>query len=263
MGCDMFYVYEWFIIETGEIFYVGKGTNRRYKVRKHNKMFNEFVKRFHSNSRIIAEFSTEQEAFEYEYKRIEELREQGQCVCNIKNGGFGGTVSDWNDEKRKRYSEHNVMKSEKQRSRMKENNPMKNPNVKAKVIPQKMRPVVINGNNYSGVKEASKILGVWDITVIRWCKRGYDLDGNPCRYADEKQKEYKLKTTNSKAVWVDEQLFPTVREAAKFLNVWPESIIRSIKNNALCKGRKCRYDNQQPSRRKSDNSTTEGSTTNR
>lgn len=93
MGCDMFYVYEWFIIETGEIFYVGKGTNRRYKVRKHNKMFNEFVKRFHSNSRIIAEFSTEQEAFEYEYKRIEELREQGQCVCNIKNGGFGGLAA--------------------------------------------------------------------------------------------------------------------------------------------------------------------------
>lgn len=33
----MYYVYEWFVIETDEIFYVGKGTGRRFKVRKHNK----------------------------------------------------------------------------------------------------------------------------------------------------------------------------------------------------------------------------------
>lgn len=30
----MFYVYEWFIVETGEIFYVGKGTGKRYQVKK-------------------------------------------------------------------------------------------------------------------------------------------------------------------------------------------------------------------------------------
>lgn len=27
----MFYVYEWYIVETGEIFYVGKGCKNRYK----------------------------------------------------------------------------------------------------------------------------------------------------------------------------------------------------------------------------------------
>lgn len=30
----MFYVYEWYIVDTGEIIYVGKGKGNRYKVRK-------------------------------------------------------------------------------------------------------------------------------------------------------------------------------------------------------------------------------------
>ena len=39
----MFYVYEWFVKESGEVFYVGKGTKNRYKVKKHNKFFNDFI----------------------------------------------------------------------------------------------------------------------------------------------------------------------------------------------------------------------------
>lgn len=35
----MFYVYEWFIKETNEVIYVGKGKGKRYKVRKHNRLF--------------------------------------------------------------------------------------------------------------------------------------------------------------------------------------------------------------------------------
>ena len=62
----MFYVYEWYVVESGEIFYVGKGTRNRYKVRKHNKFFNDFITRYNCDSRIIKEFKTEKEAFEYE-----------------------------------------------------------------------------------------------------------------------------------------------------------------------------------------------------
>ena len=43
----MFYVYEWFVKETGEVFYVGKGIKNRYKVKKHNKFFNDFIKIVH------------------------------------------------------------------------------------------------------------------------------------------------------------------------------------------------------------------------
>ena len=55
----MFYVYEWYVVESGEIFYVGKGTRNRYKVRKHNKFFNDFITRYNCDSRIIKEFKTE------------------------------------------------------------------------------------------------------------------------------------------------------------------------------------------------------------
>ena len=40
----MFYVYEWYIVETGEIFYVGKGCKNRYKSTCHrNRLFDEFM----------------------------------------------------------------------------------------------------------------------------------------------------------------------------------------------------------------------------
>ena len=54
-----FYVYEWFIIETKEIFYVGKGCRNRYKVRKHNKLFNSILENNNCASRIIMYFETE------------------------------------------------------------------------------------------------------------------------------------------------------------------------------------------------------------
>ena len=58
----MFYVYEWFIVDTGEIFYVGKGCNHRYKVRKHNKFFNDMIKRYKCDSRIVKTFNCEKDA---------------------------------------------------------------------------------------------------------------------------------------------------------------------------------------------------------
>ena len=76
----MFYVYEWFNIETQKVIYVGKGTGRRYKVRKHNRMFDDYIKRFPVDSRIVERFATEEEAFKFEYEYIFKLNENGQCV---------------------------------------------------------------------------------------------------------------------------------------------------------------------------------------
>ena len=101
----MFYVYEWFIKSTNEIFYVGKGSGRRYKVRKHNRFFNDVVKNNDCDSRIVKTFQTEEEAFAYEYERIHKLQEKGLCKCNISSGGNGGTVKWWDEARRKQYSE--------------------------------------------------------------------------------------------------------------------------------------------------------------
>ena len=40
-----FYVYEWYIVDTNEVIYVGKGTGNRYKQTNRNKMFNDFIAR--------------------------------------------------------------------------------------------------------------------------------------------------------------------------------------------------------------------------
>lgn len=183
----MFYVYEWFIIETGEIIYVGKGCNHRYKVTKHNKFFNDMIKRYKCESRIIKTFDIEKEAFDYEFQRILELKNIGQCVCNIHNGGFGGTTNWWTDELREKYSENNIMKTNKHRERMKTNNPMSNPDIAEKTNGQKRRKVIIGDVTYNSIKEAKETLGVSYSNLITWNKKGKTPDGKKIEIEPQKQ----------------------------------------------------------------------------
>lgn len=183
----MFYVYEWYITDTQEIIYVGKGCRNRYKVRKHNKFFNEMIKRYNCQSRIIKKFENEKDAFDYEYIRINELKEKGQCICNIYEGGTGGTTSWWTDELRKKYSENNVMKSEKQRERMKKNNPMSNNNIAEKTNGQKRRKVIIGNVTYKSIKDAKQILGVSYSNLITWNKKGITPNGEKIEIEPQKQ----------------------------------------------------------------------------
>ncbi len=178
----MFYVYEWYIKETGEIIYVGKGCKRRYKVTKHNKFFNEMIRRYECESRIIKTFDNEREAFQYEFDRVNELKKDGQCTCNIYEGGFGGTTTWWNDELREKYSTNNVMKSQKQRERMKKNNPMSDPKIAEKTNGQKRIPVIINNKKYISLKQASLEFNVAPDTIRQWCIKGHNTKGDICKF---------------------------------------------------------------------------------
>lgn len=211
----MFYVYEWYIVETNEIIYVGKGCRNRYKVRKHNQFFNEMIKRYNCESRIVKYFDNEADAFEYEYQRVKELKQQDQCICNIYNGGTGGTVNWWTNELRKKYSEKNVMKCEKQRVRMRNHNPMSNPLIAEKTNGQKRRKVTIGNITYNSIKDAKEKLGISYSNIKTWSKRGKTPSGEICII--EPQKQYCKKNVQG---------------------------------------------NQQPSRGNTNNSTSEGSTTN-
>lgn len=260
----MFYVYEWFIKETNEIFYVGKGTNRRYKVRKHNKLFNDFIKRYDCDSRIIKFFENEEEAFQYEFERIRELKSKNQCVCNIYEGGFGGTQSWWTDELREKYSKYNIMKSENQRKRMIEKNPMKNPEIANKTNSQKKKKVCVGDKIFDGLIDVAKEYCVKDTAVTYWLERGYSRDFQPCYYFGQEKPNFEIKKRENigKPVRIGELKFPTVKKGAEFLNVNSSNLIKSIKDNKPIKGYKCCYDNQQPSQEKTDKSILEGSTTN-
>lgn len=260
----MFYVYEWFVKESGEVFYVGKGTRNRYKVKKHNKFFNDFIKRYDCDSRIIKTFEDEKDAFAYEFERVNELKSIGQCVCNIYQGGLGGTTSWWTDEMRNFYSKNNVMKSENQRNRMSKNNPMKNKKIAEKVSKKNKRKVCVGDKIYDGVIDVAIEYGVGGTAIQYWLQRGYSSDLKPCYYYGEEVPKIKLRThcNNAKPVIVDGTRYEKLKDAAKSINTDPSVLIRALKDNRPCKGHICKYDNQQPSQANTDKSSLEGSTTN-
>ena len=240
----MYYVYEWYIIETEEIIYVGKGSKRRYKVRKHNRLFNEMLKRFQCESRIIKYFNTEKEAFDFEFDYINKMRNLGQCVCNIHNGGYGGTTDWWTDKLRKKYSEYNVMKSEAQRKRMSENNPMKNKDISKKVNEQKRKPVIIGEHEYSSVKEACEMYNTSSDVIATWCKKGINIHGEKCRYKDSKQVEFSGKRYNkggSRAVIFEGVEYECAKDFSKAINISSSAAYAWLKRGYSPKGTPCRY----------------------
>lgn len=140
------------------------------------------------------------------------------------------------------------MKEEKQRERMRKNNPMHSSEIALKNGARHKHAVIINGEFFLGVVDAARALGVTEYTVSTWCKRGYNTEGKPCRYADEEQKEYTL-PKKGKGVLIDgKDYYPTVKEAAFALGSKDSSpLCKALKLKKLYKGHKCEYADQQPS----------------
>ena len=85
-----FYVYEYYIVETKEVFYVGKGTGKRvFETHNRNKYFKAIYKKEKCNFRFYITGITNEEACKIEKERIAYYRELGQVKCNFTNGGDG------------------------------------------------------------------------------------------------------------------------------------------------------------------------------
>lgn len=262
---NKFYVYEWYNLDNNEVFYVGKGTGRRYKnISDRNVLFKEYYNTHKCTSRIIKYFDNEKDAFDFEATLIDFYQTRGEAKCCIATGGYGGFSITWGPKERAYWSKNNPMKSPEQRQRMRINNPMNNPQIVQKVSATHKRSVIINYQQFDGIIDAAKYFNVATNTVLNWCKRGYDTNGNPCHYANEPQKEYCQKTTCSKAVLLDGIYFPSVRAACDSIHVKDTSpMVRALKQHKKYKGHICEYANQQPSQKNSDEiSILEGSTTN-
>ena len=94
-----FYVYEWFNIDTGEVFYVGKGTGSRWKDRSsRNQYFKNYYKKYNCNVRKAKEELTEEEAFKLEIELIKQYKDKGECKCNLTLGGEGATYEEGSEE---------------------------------------------------------------------------------------------------------------------------------------------------------------------
>lgn len=244
-----FYVYEWYNRKTNEVFYVGKGCKKRYcSLRSRNQLFLDYIKNNDCDVRIVKNGLTENEALSYELELSEQYKAIGQCQCCLAKGGTGGRSSIWTDEFRQYWSVCNPMKAEKQRKRMQQNNP----EIAKKNGASKKRPVIIDGVYYCGVIDAANACGVRDITISAWCKRGYNTNGKPCRYADEEQKDFIIPKLG-KGVLIDgKDYYPTVKAAALALGSKDSSpLCKALKSNKIYKGHKCEYADQQPSEKNS------------
>lgn len=238
----MFYVYEWYIKDTNEIFYVGKGCRDRYKqIKKRNKLFLEYFEKNDCDVRIIKYFENEVDAFNYEHNRICELKNKNQCKCNIDNGGKGGVNFIWTPEMREYYSKYNVMKSENQRKRMSENNPMKNPKIAKMNNAKKRKHPIINGKYYDTVEEASKDKNVCDRTIRIWCKQGFNTKNEKCYWSCDKPNNAKYESYTGRKVIYNNKIFPSVKSLANYLNHSKGTITGWLKKGFSIDGIVCRY----------------------
>lgn len=101
-----FYVYEWYIVDTEEVFYVGKGTGNRFKqIKGRNYFFQCMYKTHECNVRKIYENLTEKEAFEKEIETIKYYRENTNYrLTNQTDGGEGSVGWKPSDEFKKKQS---------------------------------------------------------------------------------------------------------------------------------------------------------------
>lgn len=83
-----YYVYEWYVKGTGEVFYIGKGTGGRAKQLKENKYFLSMYKTHDCDYRIIRDNLTESQAFGYEIELIDHYKKNTDFrVTNMTPGG--------------------------------------------------------------------------------------------------------------------------------------------------------------------------------
>lgn len=90
-----YYVYIWYIKNTNEIFYVGKGKGKRYKdLSSRNKFFTDMYNSHNCDVKKIYENLTEEEAFDKEAETIKWYRENTNYrLTNQTDGGEG--TSGW------------------------------------------------------------------------------------------------------------------------------------------------------------------------
>lgn len=107
-----YYVYEWFNVLTGEVFYVGKGIRNRYcQLSGRNQFFMDYFNTHKCESRIVYENLTEQEAYKKEIELIKYYREKSNFrLTNVSDGGEGNPFK--SGALNPRYGKGNELKGE-------------------------------------------------------------------------------------------------------------------------------------------------------
>lgn len=99
-------MYEWYIINTGEVFYVGKGCGERYKSISNRNKF--FLDMYHSHScdvRILSNDLYEEDAYHLEYETIQWYKFHSEYrLTNQTDGGDGTRGFKLSEEQREKIT---------------------------------------------------------------------------------------------------------------------------------------------------------------
>ena len=201
-----YYVYEWYIEETNEIFYVGKGTgNRVTSMKNRNSYFKNIRKKYKCNYRILKYFKNENDAYNYELKRGLELKEIGQAKACYVLGNFKKFIDDsvlekmkktsfkkdkppWNkgkkmsDEYKQKCRERVLGTKQSEETRRKRSNSLKNHIVtkeaREKIGLSKMKPIILINLDtkeeivYKKISNLAKELNICQSSLCRPLKSG-------------------------------------------------------------------------------------------
>ena len=105
-----YYVYEWFIEDTNEVIYVGKGKGNRAGKIKNNKFFKDMYNTHKCNYRIVKDCMSESDAFNYEKFLIKHYRKNfpNYRLTNVTDGGEG--ISGWKSSEDFKRKQHEIQK---------------------------------------------------------------------------------------------------------------------------------------------------------
>lgn len=201
-----YYVYEWYIEDTNEIFYVGKGTeNRVTSMKNRNSYFKNIRKKYKCNYRILKYFKNENDAYNYELKRGLELKEIGQAKACYVLGNFKKFIDDsvlekmkktafkkertpWNKGKKmsieykEKCRKRTLGTKQSEETRKKRSNSLKNHIVtkeaREKIGLSKMKPIILvnietkEEKTYNQISNLAKELNVCQSSLCRPLKTG-------------------------------------------------------------------------------------------
>lgn len=118
---NIYYIYMYYFKSTGEVFYIGKGKNDRYKSMVHRNKYFLNILNTHKDDVCVKFYKSnlfESDALDLERKLIKEFWKKGECKSNFHEGGCGGNTGNYNSKERSKKL------SDFAKSRTGEKNPM-------------------------------------------------------------------------------------------------------------------------------------------